>query len=224
MSTPYRISGDLFDAKNVEQLQTYPEWNSEEIERARRAIEELLEKREALLEEGPDRANTSYYWTSYVLRRLGYCHSVAERTPSEDDTRPDFTLFYDAQDFYNARPHRSTRDFFGNALGVIRSLGWTESLDEISAEDDSQPANPAYELDRYLRSTGVPWGILTNGRVWRLLHRDTSGLMNTYYEIDLLSTLESNNLNDFKYFWMIFGPAALGGSSMGEPIVNRLYD
>ncbi len=220
----YRNAGDLFDGDRLAEIQTYPEWKSAPLESARRALEELLEKRESMIEEGLERKETSYYWTSYVLRRIGFCHSVVERTPDDNDVRPDFTLFYDATEFLRAKDYRMTHEFFANGLAVMRALGWNESLDELEDVEEGEPTNPAFELDRFIRATGVPWGILTNGRIWRLYHRDSSGLMNTYYEVNLIDALESNDLDAFKYFWMVFSPAGLGGSTRGDAIVNRLYD
>ena len=75
-----------------------------------------------------------------------------------------------------------------------------------------------------MRVTSVTWGILTNGRLWRLYHRDTSGLMTTFYEVDLMAALQSNNMDDFRYFWLVFSPAGLGGLTRGDAIVDRLYD
>ena len=222
--TAFRNAGDLFDNDRLEQIGTYPEWNSAPLENARRSLEELLEKRESMLEDGIDRPQTSYYWISYVLRRIGFCHSVAERTPAEEDVRPDFTLFYDANEFLRAREYRASRDFFAYGLAVMRAVGWNESLDHLEDVEEGQPTNPAMDLDRFMRVTGVPWGILTNGQTWRLYHRDSSGLMDTYYEVSLKEALESNNLDAFKYFWMVFSPAGLGGSTRGDAIVNRLYD
>jgi hypothetical protein len=219
----YQNAGDLFYSDRLGQISTYPEWTSDKLEATRRTLEELLEKRDTLTEEEFNRGQTNYYWTSYVLRRLGFCHSCSERAPGEADTRPDYTLFYDSADFFRARDYRGSRDFFAQALAVIRSVGWTDTLDEVT-EEDGTTSNPAVELDRYLRDTGVNWGILTNGQQWRLYHRDTSGLLSTYYEVDLVEALKSNDLNDFRYFWMVFSPSGLGGSNRGDAIVNRLYD
>ena len=219
----YQNAGDLFYEDRLGQISTYPEWKSESLEKSRRELEELFEKREGMTTETYNRGQTSYYWTSYVLRRLGFCHSCSERAPGEVDTRPDFTLFRDSTDFLQARDYRGARDFFGQSLAVLRTLGWDESLDQVESEE-GESANPAFELDRYLRDTGVTWGILTNGRKWRLYHRDTSGLMTTYYEVDLVDAIQSNDLDAFRYFWMVFSPAGLGGSKQGDAIVNRLYD
>ena len=217
----YTNANNLFDDTNLANISTYPEWNDPAIEDHRQLIGELWEKRSSIIEEGLDRRQTGYYWTSYVLRRIGYCFSVSERTPAEgEDVRPDFTLFKDAGDFLNARAYRGGRDFFAQAIGVVRSLGWDESLDQLEEVAEGENANPAFELDRYMRLTNLSWGIMTNGHTWRIYNRDSSGLLNTYFEMNLMDALKSDDEAAFKHFWMIFGPHALGGNG----IATRLYD
>lgn len=216
--TAYQNIGELFYEDRLEVISEFPEWGSARIEEARRKLEELYEKREAMLGE-PSRSETSYYWTSYVLRRLGFCFSVAEMSPVDTDVRPDFALFYDAEEFLRAKPYRGEREFFSRSLGVLKSLGWHEELDTVNEETGS---TAAIELDRFIRDTGVTWGILTNGREWRLYHRDTSGLLNSYYQVNLVDALMSNQLDDFKYFWMVFTPEGMGDLSYGDTVINRL--
>lgn len=216
---------NLFLAERVAQMNTFAEWSSERIDEVRRDLEELWEKRQLTIEEGLNDVETQYYWVSYVLRSLGYCATVSEPPPSgleADDDRPDFTLFFSADAFRRAVPHRGERDFFSAALAVVQVVSWGASLDEIVAEEGAY--NPAFDLDRHLRHTGVNFGILTNGRVWRLFHRDTSGLLNTYYEIDLLSALQNNDPEAFKFFWAVFSREGLGGSETGGAIVQRLLN
>lgn len=219
----YRNVGELFLEERFSQINEYQEWKSEEIDADRRKLEELLEKREQQIEEGLGEMETRYFWVSYVLRALGYVYSVAEMVPDAveaDEPRPDFTLFENAKTFNAGVSYRGEREFFANALGIIRSLAWDASLDEI--EEEEGPLNPAIDVDRFIRATGLEWGILTNGRTWRLFHRDSVGLMETYYEVDLIAALESGDADAFKYFWMVFSPAALARRAGVEPIVRRM--
>ncbi|MGM0555088.1 MAG: hypothetical protein ACQEVA_01805 [Myxococcota bacterium] len=223
MAEFFNNAGTLFDEERLSQLPEYPEWNDEEIEDVRRSLEELLEKRQSQIDEGMDAMDTRYFWVSYVLRALGFASSVAEMTPEAteaSDPRPNFTLFMDAQDFRSALPYRGSREFFIHSLAIMQALEWDASLDEV--ETDEGIENPALQVDRFVRSTGVEWGILTNGRIWRLFHRDSIGLLDTYFEIDLVNALESNETEAFKYFWMVFSPFALSGGGEVEPIVRRL--
>jgi hypothetical protein len=221
MTELYVNAGDIFDPVRLAEIASFPEWTSPDLEKARKELEELYEKREALIKEGMDRNNTRYHWTSYVLRRLGFCFSAVEQTPGETEMRPDFTLFYDSTEFMRARDYRGQREFFSHASAVMRTLGWEDSLDEV--EYEGQTFNPALDLDRYMRATGLEWGVLTNGRTWRLFHRDTSGLLNNFFEVDLVHALESTQMDAFKYFWTVFSPAGLG-STAGDAVVNRLLN
>ncbi len=225
MSEVFHNANNFFVDERLTEMSSFPEWSSDRIEQARRELEELLEKRQVVIEESPGELETQYYWISYVLRALGYCGTVAEPVPGGLDVgepRPDFTLFYSADDFRRAVALRGHREFFASALGVMRVLGWNSSLDEY--DTDEEAVSPAYDIDRHLRNTGTNWGVLTNGRQWRLYHRDSSGLMNTFYEVDLVEALESNEADDFKYFWLVFSPEGLGGSEVGGAIVQRLLN
>lgn len=224
-NTIYRNEGNLFSEDSLVDLSEYPEWElDDEIEAARDEIEDLYEKRESILTDELSEAETQYEWISYVLRALDFCFSVVELTPEgtkELNDRPDFTLFASADAFSAARERRGTADFFDNALAVMRGVAWGESLDMVE-DEEGREYNPAMDVDRFIRDTGVEWGILTNGRIWRLYHKASAGLMDTFYEVDLISALESIDTDAFKYFWAVFGPRGLGADGDIEPLVQRL--
>jgi len=222
MAEQLRNVGQLFEDERFSAITEVPEWTSERIDDARLQLEELLEKREQQIEEGMSELHTQYYWVSYVLRALGFCYSVSEIVPTEESVRPDFVLFYSADEFRAAVPHRGEREFFAQALAVVRCFAWDASLDEYGEEEHEGPDNPAFEIDKMIRATGVNWGILTNGRLWRLYHRETSGLFDTYYEVDLYAALQSANVDAFKYFWTVFSPEGLGGFDGNDPLVHRM--
>ncbi len=215
----FRNEGTLFENEALANLSEAPEWQSPKIEDVRRQLEELIEKREQNLEEGMDALATQYYWVSPVLRFLGYTFSVSEFSP-DSDARPDFTLFYNADDFRMAVGRRGDREFFAQALAVMRVFSWDIDLDDVKLEDG--PGDPAFEIDRLIRATTVNWGIITNGRQWRLYHRESSGLMSTYFEVNLHKALTEGDPSDFKYFWTVFSPEGIGGFENEEPITFRL--
>jgi hypothetical protein len=227
--TMFRNVGDLFDNAQLEKLNTLPAWKSGKIEQARHGILEALAKlpEPTVTEEGGeprpmDRNANRYYWVTHVLRALGYCASVAEMTPSEEDLRPDFTLFQTANDFRQAKEYRGQREFFAHALALVRVLSWGASMEE--QELGGETINPAFVLDRMLRVTGVEWGMLTNGLVWRLYHRDSSGTLQTFYEVDLMEALKSQNAEAFKYFWIAFAPDSLARTSGADSLLYKLLN
>ncbi len=223
--TSFRNVGEVFTDASIAQLKSFTEWSSPQVDEVRTLMEDLIEKRLNIMldeEQPPTRNTTSYYWTSYVLRRLGYCFSVSEMAPQDEQTRPDFTLFNGSDAFLRAASYRGHREFFLQAVTVVRAMGWLDSLDSVETEEGV--FNPAIDLERYMRQTGMEWGILTNGRLWRLLHRDTAGQLTHFFEVDLIAALESNDLEDFKYFWMMFSPAAFLGSKDGGAILPRIFN
>ena len=88
------------------------------------------------------------------------------------------------------------------------------------------------------------WGILTNGRQWRLYHRRTSYRLDSFYEVDLAALLTQNqDLDAFRYFYNLFRRDAfipdpsgtsfldlvLGESqqytvAVSDDLKNRVYD
>lgn len=223
MAEVFSNVGNLFTPQRLTQLPSFAEWNDERIEKAYRELEELLVKRQSNIEGGMNEIETQYYWVGCVFRILGFTFSVSELPPvglDAEDFRPDFVLFNSAKDFRRAVEKRGEREFFTDCVAVARVLSWDASLEEYTSEDGTY--NPAYDVDRHLRSTGLNWGILTNGTTWRLFNRETSGLMNTYYEVNLMEALKSGNLEDFKYFFAVFSPSGLAGNKTADAVVARL--
>lgn len=222
MNEVFRNEGLLFQEEKFQQIKDQPEWTADRADVVRIMLEELLEKREPEIETGLNELATQFYWVSPVLRALGLTYSVAEISP-DDNARPDFTLFYEPDDFRTAVQVRGDRGYFSSAIAVVRAYAWATDMSEL---DKTQgPGSPAFDVDKLIRSTGVAWGIVTNGREWRLYHRETSGLFSTFYEVDLLSTLQNPTIEDFKYFWTIFSPEGLGGLSAGDqPLVRRMLN
>jgi hypothetical protein len=63
----------------------------------------------------------------------------------------------------------------------------------------------------------VEWGILTNGRLWRLYHKDTAHKQDRFSEVDLPALVEANDAEAFLSFSAFFhrsafepGPVSLG--------------
>jgi hypothetical protein len=52
--------------------------------------------------------------------------------------------------------------------------------------------------------SGLPWGILTNGRQWRLYHIRTAHKLEVFYEVDLPALLDANDVEVFLYFYTFF--------------------
>jgi hypothetical protein len=62
-----------------------------------------------------------------------------------------------------------------NALAVGEVKKWDTPLGKKrQGAPTFDNNNPSYQIDYYLRATDLEWGILSNGRLWRLVHKDSS--------------------------------------------------
>lgn len=149
-----------------------------------------------------------------VLDALGYrgAYAVQPGVPSpEGHRRPDYAFFANPDDLAAAEATaKGKTEYFAKALAVGDAKAWDRSLDRRrkGAGDAFTNANPSYQIDHYLRATDRKWGIVTNGRRWRLYHRDSSYRMNVFYEVDLVGLLQGYS-EDFLYFFAFFRKEAL---------------
>ena len=160
--------------------------------------------------------------------------------------RPDYAFFASVDAHAAAQSHVNTNQFFKTALAIGDAKAWGRNLDRKGQErsDTFSNQNPNYQIDFYLRGADKHWGILTNGRQWRLYHRQTSYRLDSFYEIDLAALLtDDGDLETFRYFYClfrseVFTPDANGTSfldlvltesqqytiAVSDDLKNRVYD
>jgi len=89
-------------------------------------------------------------------------------------------------------------------------------------------ANPSFQIDNYLRATPPKWAILTNGRLWRLYHEDTSVKMDCYYEVNLPELIgmveRTGDLTPFKYYYLFFRREAFPQVPLGPSFLDRIRE
>ena len=143
-----------------------------------------------------------------LLRKLGHVFEVQPTLQTSQGVRvPDYAFFESTAALNAAQPHINTNQFFNTALAVGDAKKWSRNLDRRT-QDERDPfnnQNPNYQIDCYLRGGNKDWGILTNGRQWRLYHRQTSYRLDSFYEVDLAALLSENgDLDSFRYFYNLF--------------------
>ena len=141
-----------------------------------------------------------------VLDCLGWVVDVNAPVPSgEWSKRPDYALFKDSESLKVAHKWKK-EDYFKKTACIAEAKRWGRPLDKkLKTETDLFEAqNPALQISRYLWLTGVKWGILTDGKHWRLYERETSKRLDIFYEVDLEDLIESGSPEDFRYFYLLF--------------------
>jgi len=148
--------------------------------------------------------------------------------------RPDMILFPSIEALNSAANYIDKEDnnavaFCNNALFVLdakkfnKGVGADENIEELT-KTEKGAYQDIQQVDRYLRGCDKKWGILTNGRSWRLM-RSGDGETLEHLRFDLvlfLEDLRNKNVdididdpkakNIFSLFWYFFGmPAVSGG-------------
>ncbi|GAC1686291.1 MAG: hypothetical protein PVS3B3_07630 [Ktedonobacteraceae bacterium] len=144
-----------------------------------------------------------------ILNLLGHTFEVQPSLTTPDGTKvPDY-VFYRDQNAVNANKGKRLDDTLlqSGAFAVGDAKYWDCPLDiaiKYKGGDPFTNKNPSYQIAFYIQHSGLDWGILTNGRKWRLYHKTTAHKLDHYYEVDLLASLESGNINNFLYFYAFF--------------------
>ena len=130
-----------------------------------------------------------------VLAELGWADSLRQQNLSaagREDV-PDGVLFADAaaKARANAEPEQWRR--YAHGLAAVESKRWARPLDRASGRDEATA--PSTQMLRYLRRVddltkgATRWGILTNGRRWRLYWAGARSVAEEFAEVDLARAL-----------------------------------
>src|SRR5215210_7868366 len=145
-----------------------------------------------------DEANTEERIVRPVLRALDWagCFSVQERAEVTGRANvPDYLLFGSADAFAQADRKRQAAERYPLAIAVGDAKAWSIGLDQ-RAGGAAGNETPSGQIIRYLtradvQSNGhVLWGVLTNGRHWRLYYQRAKSRLEEYFEIDLAWALK----------------------------------
>ena len=111
-----------------------------------------------------------------LLELLGWSDYLLQQGSDSNEDIPDHLLFGDAQSKARA-VNKPAAARYPDALAVAESKRFGRPLDARAKEDHGQAGSPHGQILRYLQTAGINsdgrirWGILTNGRAWRLYDR-----------------------------------------------------
>lgn len=151
---------------------------------------------------------------------------------------PDYALFLTDESLHGAlSAGRMSPDFWSHAAAVADAKAWHISLDRPIREG-ARREYPPEQIEWYLNHSLRDYGILTNGRLWRLVPRvlgPTKPRFQTYIEVDLPALLNGlipasgqlelgpggRGLDDFLRFYLLFGPFGFASSKGRKPLLDR---
>jgi hypothetical protein len=70
-----------------------------------------------------------------------------------------------------------TQDYAAYGLAVGEVKAWDRELNKKlpGGQASFEAQNPSWQIDYYLRASRLSWGILSNGRLWRLVQGGLGG-------------------------------------------------
>jgi hypothetical protein len=180
-----------------------------------------LKKRFKKLNTHANEAQIEYDWIRPILQDLGHTFEVQASLKVPGSTqRPDY-IFYASEEQQQANRNKELDDQAAShgAIAVGDAKQWDQPLDQTRKRTGDSASlsnkNPSFQIFFYMLHSKLPWGILTNGRKWRLYHESTAYKLEVYYEIDLVDLLEMENAGKFLYFYAFFRRAAFDS---GHPL------
>ena len=146
-----------------------------------------------------------------LFKLLGWNHYLPQQGSDQNQDIPDHLLFGDANSKDNAATKPAAARY-PDALAVAESKRFDLPLD---AREGKQTGSPHAQILRYLATADINsdgrirWGILTNGRIWRLYDRRALPRASGYYEVDLNAALKAADAaHSLRAFRLLFGRPA----------------
>ncbi|MBI4691070.1 MAG: N-6 DNA methylase, partial [Nitrospirae bacterium] len=198
-------------------------WPSdEEVLSAYKAIQELYKKNIVGLRKGNE-AETERRFIDKVFSKLGFGYLNQNKIPEAERRQvPDYFLYTTSEEADKAFVLSSHKKYRA-AISIAESKRWDHNLDQPSSGKGKAQRGtyPHQQIRDYLNeSEHIKWGILTNGKEWRLYFRE--GRSSKFFEIDLEACLE--DIHKFKYFYVFFKPDAFIKDSFDKCFLDNLYD
>jgi len=224
---PHRNQFLFSDHYLNELLPSYePEWSKiEGLAETFSRLKALYEKVHSQLPAANEK-ETERLWIQPILDILGHSYHLDSPlpTPIEGVKKPDYAFFASEGEKEKVNPLKGQPDYWPRALSVGDAKKWDFPLDrKATGKAVFSNANPNRQIDYYLRATQQHWGILTNGRLWRLYNQEKSYTLTTFYEVDIVELLRHDNLDDFKYFYLFFRIEAFRPVEGEKCFLDRAY-
>jgi hypothetical protein len=164
------------------------------------------------------------HWLRPILEQLGHTFERQASVPGLNAgvKRPDYVFFPDEAARQAAVRAQKTEEYVADALAVGEVKRWDVPLGKKGKGGGAsfEGQNPSWQIDYYVRATGLKWGILSNGRRWRLVHQDSSQRLSIYYEVDLVELLSRDDAAAICYFVLFFRQDAFRPDAQGRVFLD----
>lgn len=240
------LRGSLFTQEylleGIKDSEAWKALDESAVAAVRAAVHERLTAIQKVKRANEAETETEVIWP--VLRALGWQHSLPQQNLSFGgrDKVPDGLLFADSDAKDKATAEQSWGRFrYG--LCIMEAKRWNRLLDRGDKTDPIDAGIPSNQILSYLRRVDdvtrgkLRWGVLTNGRQWRLYFQGADSVSEEYLEIDLagvfqLAGYQPGLLDDarfspdhvFRLFVLLFGRDAFLSAHHGQTLHALVRD
>lgn len=205
-------------------VKRYPEWKEDEkIKSIFEKVKQIYSRNKSLLTKYNE-AQLEKHYIQPIMKVLGHYFEIQEAT-YRIPKRPDHAFFVNEDNRKEALKNKGKEDFYKRVISVGDAKAWDVPLDrKFRGKKAYTSENPSLQIDIYLRETPPEWGILTNGKLWRIYYEKTSHKLDSFYEVDLQNTILKNDLEGFKYFYLFFRREAFTPDTTGKTFLDHVYN
>ena len=158
----------------------------------------------------PNEATTEQDLIRPLFELLGWADYLPQQAAAHSEDTPDHLLFADADAKERAAARSRPDDRYQDALVVQKSKRFGLPLDARGGDGSRSSGTPHGQILRYLNTADsvsegrIRWGILTNGRAWRLYDNRARPRATACFEVDLGGTLERGDDDRLLVFRLLF--------------------
>jgi hypothetical protein len=161
-----------------------------------------------------------------VLEALGHTFEVQAALATPKGTKKPDYVFYRDQSGLAANRGKVLNDglLVNTAFAIGDAKYWDRPLDvsvKLATRDAEINKIASDQIAFYMLHSGVAWGILTNGRKWRLYHKDTAQKLDRFCEVDLKDLIDAGDPEAFLYFYAFFHRSAFEDHPLGVAALLR---
>ncbi|GEM_PF-2185494 len=200
-------------------LPSRPQWH-QDVQAAYQRLRALWDDVQALDPARLNEAQLEQFWIRPLLADVLQWHLLAQaQTHIQGRKRlPDYGLYLSRDAVQQAVKHQKEDPgrTLQYATAVAEAKAWDADLDVGSRQN----ATPHFQMIHYLTWLPPAYGILTNGRHWRLYVKGANVGARTFYEIDIMEALADPEA--FKYFYLFFRREAFEARAGREPFIETV--
>ncbi len=205
-----------------ERLPAWPQFAAADPASLLHDLAELWDRERAALP-AANEAQTEERLIKPVLARLGFAFTVqAAITTAAGHRQPDYALFVDDA-ARSAADARQSMDRYRQAVAVCDAKRFDRPLDRRRVRG-ALSEDPVAQIIHYIAVTRRRWGILTNGRLWRLYAAEGDLVEGACLEVDLCALLDARDVEAFRYFATLFCVDAFVPGADGHSLLDRALD